>query len=81
MNRQKWRNCRSASRLLVKASEELGEVAKEYGDLVAASDERLRELAMRNMRREIEHATFILDCLDNLVGAQLDKYPSERVAI
>lgn len=79
MNSKKWRECRSVSRLTIKLAEETGEVAKAYLDVVEASTEILRRRALTHLRTEVEHVTFIADCLDNLVIASGD--PANEVSV
>lgn len=67
MNKQKWLECKSVNRLLVKLVEEVGEVAKEKNEAAEAFTPRMREQAMGRMVVELEHTTFIAECLSTLI--------------
>lgn len=67
MNKNRWRNCRSASRLVAKLAEETGEVASAYLDVLDCTNDGSRLAAKRNLLNELSHVRFIGNCLENLV--------------
>jgi NTP pyrophosphatase (non-canonical NTP hydrolase) len=73
MNLKKWRECKSANKLLVKLVEEVGEVAKEKNEVAEASTSESREQAMQRMITELQHVRFIAECLSDLVKEARDE--------
>lgn len=71
MNKEKWRG-KSASRLMPKLMEEVGEVAKEYVDVMDAPTSQPRLDAKLKMIGELDHVIFIAGCLKDVVQADIE---------
>lgn len=72
MNKEKWKNCKSMSRLAVKLAEETGEVAAAHLDVLEVNTEIHRRRAITHLRTELEHVQFIALCMENLAIEAFD---------
>ena len=66
MNRDKWKTA-PTSRLVIKLSEEVGEVAKAYLEAVEATNDGVRDRAKVMMLAELRQVAFIHNVLVNRI--------------
>lgn len=62
--------CKSAAKLTIKLTEEVGEVAKAHLDVLEATGAQSREHRKRRLVIELGHVQFIAECLSHLVDTE-----------